>query len=235
MRQPTLCCERVMLVCWLFFSFAMSFDIGCCSLSKEMSFVVHYLPCFRQQLIFIPCRPFCLSSLCLLKDHEEISSLLPPFSRALRAPHLLCCMFFFSSLFIIQFFFFPWGQSVQGAMLVCPRGSCGNTVCHLFSHLSLLVCISHAGLEWVCGWVGTLLFSQCNEAWRSFVWAWGSGCWSFDSSWWFFSVKCGSSVSAKFLIYRVHDVCFCPLVTILDPDFSLGSLPYPFIILEFGV
>jgi hypothetical protein len=33
----------------------------------------------------------------------------------------------------------------------------------------------------------------------------------------FFSAKFGSSVSAKFFIYRAHAVCFCPLVTILDP------------------
>jgi hypothetical protein len=30
----------------------------------------------------------------------------------------------------------------------------------------------------------------------------------------FFSAKCGSSVSAKFLIYGVHTVCFCTLVPI---------------------
>jgi hypothetical protein len=34
----------------------------------------------------------------------------------------------------------------------------------------------------------------------------------------FFSAKCGSSVSAKFLIYGAHAVCFLPLVTILDPQ-----------------
>jgi hypothetical protein len=32
----------------------------------------------------------------------------------------------------------------------------------------------------------------------------------------FFSAKCGSSVSARFLIYGAHVVCFCTLVTILD-------------------
>jgi hypothetical protein len=32
----------------------------------------------------------------------------------------------------------------------------------------------------------------------------------------FFSAKCGSSISAKFLIYAAHAVCFCILVTILD-------------------
>jgi hypothetical protein len=113
-----------------------------------------------------------------------------PFSSALRALRPLCCMFLFSSLFIIQVFLFCFlflqskGQTVQEAMLVYPRGSCGNITCCLFAHL--LVCISHAGLEAASGSMGTLLFSQCNMAWRRFVWAGGSGCQSFDSSWWFF-------------------------------------------------
>jgi hypothetical protein len=32
-----------------------------------------------------------------------------------------------------------------------------------------------------------------------------------------FLAKCGSSLSARFLIYRAHAVCFCALVAILDP------------------
>jgi hypothetical protein len=40
-----------MMVCCLFFNFAEPFDFGCCSLAQEMSFVVHYLPYFRQWLI----------------------------------------------------------------------------------------------------------------------------------------------------------------------------------------
>jgi hypothetical protein len=42
-----------MMVCWLFFSFAVLFDFGYCSLDQEMSFVDRYLPCFRQQIITI--------------------------------------------------------------------------------------------------------------------------------------------------------------------------------------
>jgi hypothetical protein len=130
-------------------------------------------------------------------------------------PPLLCVLF--SSSFIIQFFC-VWGgcQSVQGAMLVYPRGRCGNTMCCLFAHL--LVCVSQAGLELASGSVGALLFSQSYMVWRRFLWAGGSGCQSFDSSCWFFSSKCGSSISAKFLIYGAHTVCFCPLVTSLDPQ-----------------
>jgi hypothetical protein len=39
-------------------------------------------------------------------------------------------------------------------------------------------------------------------------------CWSFDSSWCFISAKCGSNVSAKFLIYGAYAVCFYTLVSI---------------------
>jgi hypothetical protein len=53
--------------------------------------------------------------------------------------------------------------------------------------------------------------------WRSFVQARGLVCQSFDSSWCFISTKCGSSISAKFLIYGAQAVCFFTLVAILDP------------------
>jgi hypothetical protein len=45
------CCQCVVMVCCLFFNFVELFDFWCCSLAQEMSFVVHYLPCFRQWLI----------------------------------------------------------------------------------------------------------------------------------------------------------------------------------------
>jgi hypothetical protein len=59
------------------------------------------------------------------------------------------------------------------------------------------------------------LFSQCNVAWRSFPQARHSGCLSFDFPCCFISLKCGSSVSARFWIHGVHGVYFCTLVTIL--------------------
>jgi hypothetical protein len=71
------------------------------------------------------------------------------------------------------------------------------------------------GLELASGGTGALLVSSCNVVWRSFVQAGDSGCrFCFCV---FFSVLCGSSVSARFLIYGSHAVCFLPLVTILDP------------------
>jgi hypothetical protein len=121
-------------------------------------------------------------------------------------------------LFLVYYSLFFEGQGLvcPGAILVYPRGGCGNTACHLFIHL--LVCISQAGLEPVSGSTGALLFSQCNMAWRSFVRAGGRlGCQSFAYSWWSFFAKRGSSVSERVLIYRGHTVCFLPLVNILDP------------------
>jgi hypothetical protein len=68
-RQPAPCCQRVMMVCWLFFNFAVSFFFGCCSLAQERSFVDSYLPYFRQRLItclllaLLPFQPFVYWSL----------------------------------------------------------------------------------------------------------------------------------------------------------------------------
>jgi hypothetical protein len=152
------------------------------------------------------------------------SALCPfPFSSALRAPRSLCWVFLFSSLFIIQFlvFFAGWGSVYPGGYAGLPQGSCGNSVCCLFAHL--FICIFQAGLEPVSGSVGDLLFSQCNM-----VCAGDLGCWSFNSFWWFFfSAKCSSSISKKFLIYGAHAFCFCTLVTILDP-------PPIIFVLDFG-
>jgi hypothetical protein len=73
-----------------------------------------------------PCQPFCLSSLCLLKVHTEISSLLlPPSSVHLQHPTPLLCVSF---QFLIQFLcvcIAGGGQFAQGAMLVYPRVAVG--------------------------------------------------------------------------------------------------------------
>jgi hypothetical protein len=63
----------------------------------------------------------------------------PPFSGAKDAPPSLLHVLFFSCFFIIQLAFLQGGgQSVQGALLIFPRGGCWDTACHLFAHL--LVC-----------------------------------------------------------------------------------------------
>jgi hypothetical protein len=161
------------------------------------------------------CQPVYLSRLCLLKVPVVICSLsfpLSPVCSVHPAPSAACS---FSVPCLLFSFFFLTGQrqSVQGTMLVYPKGSCGNThiSCCLFAHL--LVCVSQAGLELASGGTGALLFSQCNVAWRSFVQARGSECWCFASSWWFFFCQvCLQQISANFLIYGAHAVCFLPLV-----------------------
>jgi hypothetical protein len=122
--------------------------------------------------------------LCLLKVHVESSSLpshLLPCSQS-TPPSFLHTLF--SSFFIIQFFLWGRGQSVQGALLVYPRGSCGNITCCLFAHL--VVCVSQAGLELASGSVGPLLVSQCNVVWEALCGLGIWGCQSFASSWWIF-------------------------------------------------
>jgi hypothetical protein len=134
----------------------------------------------------------------------------PPSSCVLKLPRPLFCMSFSVPLLLFRFFCFVlWGrgQSVQGAMLIYPRGTVG------ISHVTyLLTCLS-ASPKQVWSWCQLVWepygFSQCNMAWRSFVWAGGLGCVVFTA-------KYGSSVSARFLIYKAHTVCFLPLVTILD-------------------
>jgi hypothetical protein len=78
---------------------------------------------------------------------------------------LLCVPFQFLVYYSVFFFLFEeQGQSVKGAMLVYPRGSCGNTRCHLFAHL---FCISQAVLEPVSDSVGSFCFLSvmwCGEA-----------------------------------------------------------------------
>jgi hypothetical protein len=153
------------------------------------------------------CQPFCLFSLCLLKVPVENSSLpLPPSLVHLQHPAPSAACSFSVSCLLFRFFFFccgMGGQSVQEAILVYPRGGVG-----ILHDACLLTCwsvdVSQAGLEPVSGGTGALLFSHCNVAWRSFVWAGGSRCGSFDSSQYFFAAKCGSSVSARLLIYGAH-------------------------------
>jgi hypothetical protein len=151
-------------------------DFGCCSLA-QMSFVHRYLPYFKQQLITRPLSALLSFQFLFTESSGGDQLLASPPSPVYSKP--LCCTFLFSSLLII----FLWGrsQSVQEAMLVYPRGGCGNRTCRLFVHL--LVYISQACLEFASGGAGALLFSQCNMVQRSFVPTGGSGCQSFDSSW----------------------------------------------------
>jgi hypothetical protein len=128
--------------CWLFFSFAGSFDFGSSSLALEMRLVDSYLPYFRQQLIthllsaLLPIQSLFTESYC---GDQFLTS--PPFSSVLTAPRSLCCSFLVPCL-LFTFCFVLWGRggchSVQGAMLVYPKDGCGNTTWCLFAHL--LIC-----------------------------------------------------------------------------------------------
>jgi hypothetical protein len=63
----------------------------------------------------------------------------PPPASALRAPcPLYTCLFFFF------LFSLGGGQSVHGAMLICPRVVCGSTAYRL-AHLVVCVFLSYLG------------------------------------------------------------------------------------------
>jgi hypothetical protein len=81
-------------------------------------------------------------------------------------------------------------------------------------------------LELASGGTGALLFFQCNLTWKNFPQARDSGYGSFDSFCCFILAKWGSRISARFLIYRAHTLCFCTLVTILAPLFVFSSLNF---------
>jgi hypothetical protein len=103
-RQLALCCQHVMLVCWLFLNFTVSFDFGCCSLAQEMCFVDHYL----QQLITRPL-PALLPFQSWFTESSHGDQLLapPPFSSALTA---LCSLLFIG--YFILFFLAGWWVSL---------------------------------------------------------------------------------------------------------------------------
>jgi hypothetical protein len=168
-----------------------------------------FLPYFRQHLITRPLLAL-LPFQSLFPESSHGDQLLDPpvFSGALRAP-CPCPPSVCSFQLLVYYCFFCVCGFIPGVAGGIPHDT-------WFSPVGLLN-ISQAGLESVSGSMGALLFSQCNGVCRRFVWAGGSECQNFDSSWWFFPSNCGSSVSAKFLIYRVHADFFCPLVTILDP------------------
>jgi hypothetical protein len=119
-HQLAPCCQHDVLVHCLFHNFS-----GCCSLAQEMTFVVLYLPYFRQWLIIHP--PTLLAVLCLLTVCVEISSLLLPSSPV----HFQCptppsvCQF---SVGYLLFSLFRGGVVSLPMGLVYPRGGWGNTV-----------------------------------------------------------------------------------------------------------
>jgi hypothetical protein len=127
--------------------FAECFSIFQCYLTLDTA---HWLrrwvlwtaiyPIFGSSLSSTHCLCFCHLSLCLLKVSMDISSLLLPPS-LVCSEHLalfVACSFLVPCL-LFSFFWGGGGLSVQGAMLVYPRGNCGNTTCHLFAHLLVYI------------------------------------------------------------------------------------------------
>jgi hypothetical protein len=111
-------------------------------------------------------------------------------------------------------------QSVQEAFLVYPRGDCGSTECHLFTYLWSV------SPEQVWSWP---LVAQKSSWFLSVTWCGealcrlrvqGVGVLLILGV--FISAKCGSSVSARFLIYGAHAVCFLSPSWILSATFSYG-------------
>jgi hypothetical protein len=167
------------------------------------------------------CWPFCLSSICFLKVCVEISSLLLPPSPVCfqcSCPPLLCTSFQF--LVYSVFFFFLWGCGVslpRGLCWFIPRVAVGilcDAWCSPVWSGECLPCRFGAGVSWL---QQHSCFLSVTWHCRRILWARGSGCQGFDSPWCFISAKCGSSISARFLIHGAHAVCFCTLVSILDP------------------
>jgi hypothetical protein len=130
-------------------------------------------------------------------------------------PPLLCVSFQF--LVYCSVFSFAGGcLSTQQAMLVIP-GVAWRVLSDAWCSPVGLLNVSQAGLELASVSMGAFPFSQCKVVWRSCVGARDSGFQTFYSSWCFISAKCGYRISARFLICRSHTVCFCTLVSILDP------------------
>jgi hypothetical protein len=85
-------CQHVVMVRWLFFNFAVSFDFGCCSLAQEMSFVDCSLPYFKQRKALLPFQPLITESSC--RDQLLVSPRLLWWSFSNCVP-LLCVSFQF--------------------------------------------------------------------------------------------------------------------------------------------
>jgi hypothetical protein len=179
-------------------------------------FVDLSLPYFRQRLITCPLLPFYLSSLCLLKVTMEISSLLLPSSLACSehtAPSAVCP---FQFLVYYSVFFCGMGVSLsRGLCWFIPGVAVG-----IPPATYLLICWSPSPKQvwsqylvakepscfFSITWHGEALYGLRVQGVRVLILL-GS----------FFSANCSSSISAKFLTYGAHTVCFCPLVAILDP------------------
>jgi hypothetical protein len=187
-----------------------------------MSFVDHYLPYFGQRLIthplssVLPFQPLFTESSC----RDQLLALSLSFG-ALIAPHPLYCMFVFNSLFIVQLVFFV------GWVSVCPGSYAGLSQGWLWEyHMTLgahlLVCWMSPKQVW-----SLRLAVQEPSCFLSVMWH-GEALYGLEVQGVEVLILLGASflpsvapsVSARFLIYGAHAVCFCLLLhssPILDP------------------
>jgi hypothetical protein len=149
--------------------------------------VVHYLPCFGEWLLPTHSWPSCLSSICSLIVHAEISSLLLPlFLIRLQHSHPLCCCARLQFAVCCSGWFFLEGSSLPRGCVGLSQGWLGEFCSMGGTHLFGLSNVLQAGLELVAV-LEALKFSQCKVLWESFPQSSGSGCQRFDSGWCFIS------------------------------------------------
>jgi hypothetical protein len=128
----------------------------------------------------------------------------------------------FSSLFIIQGFFVSVFVFCRSGVSL-SRGLCWFIpgVAVVILHATYFLTCWSVSPKQVWSWHLVAQEPSCflSVTWHveALYWLGVQWCQNPVSSWWFFSANCDSSISARFLIYRVPTVCFLPLVTILDP------------------
>jgi hypothetical protein len=166
------CCDGLLFV----FNFVELFDFGCCSLAQEMTFVVHYLPYFRQWLITHPVSvllPFHALFTTISHSYQLLAPV--PFSGVLSAtlPPPLCASFQF--LVYCTFFFFCMGFSTASGYASLSQGWLGEYHVILGAYLFGLLNVSQAGLEVASGSAAAICFLSvmwCGEVfYRLGVWS----------------------------------------------------------------
>jgi hypothetical protein len=165
-------CDGLLFV----FNFVELFDFGCCSLAQEMTFVVHYLPYFRQWLITHPVSvllPFHALFTTISHSYQLLAPV--PFSGVLSAtlPPPLCASFQF--LVYCTFFFFCMGFSTASGYASLSQGWLGEYHVILGAYLFGLLNVSQAGLEVASGSAAAICFLSvmwCGEVfYRLGVWS----------------------------------------------------------------
>jgi hypothetical protein len=161
------CCQSVVMVCWLFLNFAVSFDFGCFSLAQLMNFVECYLPGFRAAYHCPTVGSFAFPHFVYWMFTWRLVPCPSPLLQCTYStpPHLLCVSFQFLVYFSI-FYFFCMGQGVSLTRVLCwiipgvAKGILWDAWCLPVGLLN----VSQVGLVPASGGLGALLFFQFNMA-----------------------------------------------------------------------